>query len=802
MAKQMVAEATPPNQRQMAALVIKNSVIATNELSTMWFSIPNQQRDMIKQLLIQGLSLSNGQARATASQVVGQIGARELSNGQWTDLIKLLVGNMASGSPVLQEGTLNALGVLCEEIPSGILQSQSADILNAIISGANIGQSVEIKRAAIKALLGAICFIGQHFELEVQRNFIMNVILEAVKSQDKETRLFALQCFVRTAEYHYNHIAPYFESIWNVTLTIIKSDIDPIAQQAIEFWSTLCDIETSLYLEIQEAEEANEPEDIVMHHVIRHIAKHLLPILFECLTKQSDNIFEDEWNTPKCASACITLMAQTIQDDIIPISMPFIANCIGHENWRYKEAATLALGCILEGPKDQARMEEVLEQALPYLVRHLKEDPNLVVKDTSAWTIGKIASTFSAIIEKHAFPVIESLIIGLNHPEQLIAVQACNTLLNVISLFSYEEEETSPLSAGFGELFNALLVASDRSGACENNLCVTAYEAMNALISGAAEDCRDIIIKIVPSFIQKLEHTFDASVDTEVQLQLQSYIPSILQTITSIIGELIAPYAEGMINLFIKIFQFQKTIVDEPMFAITSVLSEHENLIPLVFPTMKGFLIAAFNNPEDANSLIASLHCLSVMLDCSEIEFFSHDNGSFCDTIVHCFFQILQNPDAPFVAKPEIFSTFGDLSLTIGSKFERYFLSVMSSLQTASEILIQSDNDDKMIDNIIQLRLTIIKTYSMFVHSNFCALVNHLPALLKFLEIIWMDTNYRTKKLIKQTILLISDISFQTTFAATKQFMNSPLVQEIIKFCKNRSTSAEVRSTANKIQIS
>jgi len=136
------------------------------------------------------------------------------------------------------------------------------------------------------------------------------------------------------------------------------------------------------------------------------------------------------------------------------------------------------------------------------------------------------------------------------------------------------------------------------------------------------------------------------------------------------------------------------------------------------------------------------------------------------------FFQILQNPDAPFVAKPEIFSTFGDLSLTIGSKFERYFLSVMSSLQTASEILIQSDNDDKMIDNIIQLRLTIIKTYSMFVHSNFCALVNHLPALLKFLEIILMDTNYRTKKLIKQTILLISDISFQTTFAATKQFMN------------------------------
>lgn len=97
-----------------------------------------------------------------------------------------------------------------------------------------------------------------------------------------------------------------------------------------------------------------------------------------------------------------------------------------------------------------------------------------------------------------------------------------------------------------------------------------------------------------------------------------------------------------MIETFIKIFEFRKSIVDEPMDAISTVLAGCDNLIPIYFPRLKAYFIVAFSNPEEINSLIASLHCLSVVCDCEDIELFGHDNGTFCDKIVHCFFQILQ----------------------------------------------------------------------------------------------------------------------------------------------------------------
>ena len=56
MAKQLIVDDIPSNHRQMAALVIKNSVIGhssnvTQELSKQWSVIPSQQRDAIKQLV-------------------------------------------------------------------------------------------------------------------------------------------------------------------------------------------------------------------------------------------------------------------------------------------------------------------------------------------------------------------------------------------------------------------------------------------------------------------------------------------------------------------------------------------------------------------------------------------------------------------------------------------------------------------------------------------------------------------------------------------------------------------------------
>eukprot|EP00966_Prymnesium_polylepis_P309853 7159309-Prymnesium_polylepis.2 len=55
---------------------------------------------------------------------------------------------------------------------------------------------------------------------------------------------------------------------------------------------------------------------------------------------------------------------------------------------RRREASTLAFGSILEGP-EQAKLAPVMPLAMDVMIKHMS-DPSVQVKDTAAWTIGRI----------------------------------------------------------------------------------------------------------------------------------------------------------------------------------------------------------------------------------------------------------------------------------------------------------------------------------------------------------------------------------------------------------------------------
>lgn len=53
------------------------------------------------------------------------------------------------------------------------------------------------------------------------------------------------------------------------------------------------------------------------------------------------------------AGTCLALLAQTITDHIVPPVIPFVESNIQSTEWRYREAAVMAFGSILEGPNPQ-----------------------------------------------------------------------------------------------------------------------------------------------------------------------------------------------------------------------------------------------------------------------------------------------------------------------------------------------------------------------------------------------------------------------------------------------------------------
>lgn len=91
------------------------------------------------------------------------------------------------------------------------------------------------------------------------------------------------------------------------------------------------------------------------------------------------------------AGSCLGLLAQAVGNDILlppsPV-IPYIQQNIQNPNWHLREAAIMAFGSILEGP-ELKQIVEMVSQALPLIVTQIT-DTNVLVKDTVAWTLGRI----------------------------------------------------------------------------------------------------------------------------------------------------------------------------------------------------------------------------------------------------------------------------------------------------------------------------------------------------------------------------------------------------------------------------
>ena len=81
-------------------------------------------------------------------------------------------------------------------------------------------------------------------------------------------------------------------------------------------------------------------------------------------------------------------------------------------------------GSILEGP-DPAGLKPLVEQAMPLLIELLK-DPSVAVRDTTAWTVGRICEIIpeAVITEQFLSPLLHALVEGLS-AEPRVASNVC-----------------------------------------------------------------------------------------------------------------------------------------------------------------------------------------------------------------------------------------------------------------------------------------------------------------------------------------------------------------------------------------
>ncbi|KAF0503152.1 ARM repeat-containing protein [Gigaspora margarita] len=800
--------------RNSAGLALKNSLVSSeasrrNEITQRWLNMDEPTRQQIKQAVLATLGSSDQRAAATAAQVVSAIAAIELPTGQWTDLMKTLLENVTTtDNSQLKIATLTAIGFVCESIDSDILAAQSGAILTAVVSGARKEEpNQEVRKAAIDALYNSLEFIRENFDREGERNYIMQVVCEATQSADVNVQVAAFECLVRIMQIYYDKMRFYMEkALFGLTVLGMKHEDERVALQAVEFWSTVCDEELELMGEAAEAQETGEQPERLSHNFAKAALPEILPVLLWLLTKQEEEADEDDWNVSMAAGTCLALLAQCVEDAVVAPVIPFVENHIRNNDWRFREAAVMAFGSILEGPEHKL-LANLVNQALPVLIDMMR-DPSPQVKDTTAWTLGRVSELLIECIKPdvHLHPLITALVYGLKDSPRIVS-NCCWALMSLSDQFGSKEtpQPTYHLSTYFEGIITALLETTERSSN-ESNSRTSAYECISILVQGAALDCFPTIQKLTFTILDRLDATISAQnqiVGSDERLahsELQSNLCSVLTSIIRKLRTEVVPFADRIMTTLLSLFQTatkHSTTLEDGFLAVGAITTAVEGDFLRYLEAFAPFLYGALSNHEEYQ-----LCSIAVGLIGDICRALQEQSLPYCDTFMNVLLQNLQSPVLNRNVKPAILSCFGDIALAISGRFEVYLEIVMLVLAQASNMRatdgVNLMTNYDMIDYVIALREGILEAYVGIVQGlktgeKADLLMRYIDQIFNFMNMTWNDQE-KTEIIIRSMIGLIGDLAEAFPNGQIKQWFQYDCVTQVLREGRsNRNLPAGTR---------
>uniref|UniRef100_A0A915ELT2 Importin N-terminal domain-containing protein n=1 Tax=Ditylenchus dipsaci TaxID=166011 RepID=A0A915ELT2_9BILA len=727
--------------RQAAGLQLKNTLVAKEaELIDVckkrWLSLPADIRAYVKSCVLKTLGTES--RPSTAAQCLAAISCIELPENQWPELIDALMTNVTNpgSSEMLKESSLESLGYICQDMPTAVMEGKANSILTAIVHGMRVEEpSTHVRLAATNALLNSLEFTRNNFENESERNIIMEVTCSATVCKDNSVKVVALQCLVKIMSLYYQFMEPYMnQALFPITLQAMKEEQDDVAMQGIEFWSNVCEEELNLAAETEEAEEQGSTPTQVSKHYAKGALQYILPILTETLAKQDDNDDDDEWIPAKAAGVCIMFLAQCCGDAIVDAILPFITEHFSSTNWHYREAAIMAFGSILEGPS-KPNLLRLVEQAIRPLIVTLS-DPHLAVKDTAAWSIGRVCDTCEDLVTKEE--ILSALLPALSmalQDQPRVAANVCWAISSLVKASyqvaleqgtdSFGQPHTFILSNVFENMIQELIKTTDRTDASNSNLRIAAYEALMELIKNSPADCYPVVQKTTMAILGKLESLLGiedhlvSSTDKSQLRDLQSQLCATLQSVLNKIKKEDAPKISdaimaGLLQIMRRCFgKDGGAVIEEALMAVTSLIDALGSGFEKYMVDFKPYLFAALDSHEDTQVCITAVGVLSDLCRAFEANI-----AVIMDEIMAKLFDILQDAKAKRNVKAHVLNIFGDIALALNAHFVRYLDSCVKWLTDAiAAAQVTNPEDYDQLEYVENLRENCCAAFAGIVQS-------------------------------------------------------------------------------------
>ncbi|RYG64906.1 hypothetical protein EON64_13025 [archaeon] len=634
--------------------------------------------------------------------------------------------------------------------------------------------NMHIRLAAIKALNNSLDFTSKNFEIAPERDAIMRAVCECTQAADQKIREVAFECCATVADLYYDKLAPYAEILFNLSTQAIKADAQEVGMQAIEFWNTVCDQEIGIMEDMEEG-----VTDIVFLRLIAQAAAGLVPLVLECMTKQEEDADEDTWNISMAAATLLESLALTLLDQIVDLVLPFITQNINNVNWRLKESALMAFGMILDGPSAE-KLSPLVIQAMPILINCLK-DPKVLVRDTSAWVIGKICELHQSCISGEMLPaMVSGLSSALDDKEGKVVSQACYAVHNLAAACADESEANSNVLSHFMPvMLQKLMGITSKSDWETENVRSAAYEAMNMMVENSALDMKHIVSQLLLEALNRLEFTFNPQFNLPDKMNVQSALCSLVgQIVRKLEYTDIAPLTDRILQMLLEVFKTKGAMAHEDALLAMGFLAEKmkENFVRYL-QVVQAPLLHGLSNIEEHTVCTAAVGVLGDI--CRSV---GKAVAPYCDEIMKALLVLLQSNTLNRAVKPHVISVFADIAMAIEGDFARYVSVVMAVLKSAGEVTMTTDDED-LVEYINLLRNSILEAYSGIIQGLKEAnqqdlMMPSLMGVAEFIQRAGCDSN-RSDEVLKSCVGLIGDMG-QSYGAKIQSFLQQEFVSKLI----------------------
>jgi importin subunit beta-1 len=446
----------------------------------------------------------------------------------------------------------------------------------------------------------------------------------------------------------------------------------------------------------------------------------------------------------------------------------------------------------------------LVNQALPLLIG-MMNDSNIHVKDTTAWTLGRICDLLIITIKPdvHLHPLVSALVTGLQDNPRIVT-NCCWALMNLADQLGYIEEEsdspqTGHLSPYYEGVVNALLRVTETTSN-EANFRTSAYEAITSYATHATNDVIPVVQNTLITILIRMEQLLGmqnqiVGVDDRNNWnELQSNLCSVVISVIRRLNDGIQPMADRIMTLILQLIQAAgktSTVLEDAFLVVGALASALEATFSPYIQAFLPFLYPALKAHEDTQLCMVAV---GIIGDISRA--LGDQSAQYAGVFMNVLLENLQSEVLNRNVKISILSCFGDIALAIGVAFEPYLDTTMGVLRQAGALQ-PNPLDYDLVDYVAQLREGILEAYTGVVTGlkNTDKVLLLLPHSSNVLELIQrcLADDERTESTVKLSFGLLGDLADCFPNGQLKQLLLSEWVASELR--SKRGMSQETKKT-------